>query len=86
MLNYYVQSWTYGFPADHWDNYAARISAVTPQQAEVLLFARTSGTIDVVLRSPQDTTVTAVTDGVILKTLIDKYGVIPPNIIVVSVP
>jgi len=62
------------------------ILAVTPQQAEVLLFARTSGTIDVVLRSPQDTTVTAVTSGVILKTLIDTYGVIPPNIIVVSVP
>jgi pilus assembly protein CpaB len=62
------------------------ILAVTPQQAEVLLFARTSGTIDVVLRAPQDTGVTAVTDGVILKTLIDKYGVIPPNLIVVSVP
>jgi hypothetical protein len=27
-----------------------------------------------------------VTDGVILKTLIDKYGVIPPNVIVISVP
>jgi pilus assembly protein CpaB len=62
------------------------ILAVTPAQAEVLLFARTSGTIDVILRSPLDATVTAVTDGVILKTLIDKYGVLPPNIIVVSVP
>jgi pilus assembly protein CpaB len=62
------------------------ILAVTPQQAEVLLFARTSGTLDVVLRSPKDATVTAVTDGVILKTLIDKYGVLPPNVIVVSVP
>jgi hypothetical protein len=29
------------------------ILALTPQQAEVLLFARTSGTIDVVLRSPR---------------------------------
>jgi pilus assembly protein CpaB len=62
------------------------ILAVTPAQAEVLLFARTSGTLDVVLRSPQDATVTAVTDGVILKTLIDKYGVLPPNVIIVSVP
>jgi pilus assembly protein CpaB len=62
------------------------ILALTPQQAEVMLFARTSGTIDVVLRSPLDKGVTAVTDGVILKTLIDKYGVIPPNVIVVSVP
>jgi Flp pilus assembly protein CpaB len=62
------------------------ILALTPQQAEVLLFARTSGTIDVVLRAPQDTGVTAVTDGVILKTLIDKYGVIPPNVVIISVP
>jgi zinc protease len=33
VLNYYVQSWTYGFPADYWDTYPARISAVTQQQA-----------------------------------------------------
>jgi predicted Zn-dependent peptidase len=33
VLNYYVQSWTYGFPADHWDNYPARIAAVTQEQA-----------------------------------------------------
>lgn len=62
------------------------ILALTPQQAEVMLFARTSGTIDVVLRSPQDATVTAVTDGVILKTLIDKYGVLPPNVVITTVP
>ncbi len=34
VLNYYVQSWTYGFAADYWDQYAARISAVTPAQAQ----------------------------------------------------
>ncbi|HLX34631.1 MAG TPA: Flp pilus assembly protein CpaB [Candidatus Limnocylindrales bacterium] len=56
------------------------ILAVTPEQAEVLLFARTSGTIDVVYRAPQDTA-TVTTDGVILKTLIDKYGVLPPSVI-----
>jgi pilus assembly protein CpaB len=61
------------------------ILALTPQQAEVMLFARTSGTIDVVYRSPQDTA-TVATDGVILKTLIDKYGVLPPNVVIVSVP
>jgi len=61
------------------------ILAVTPAQAEVLLFARTSGTIDVVYRSPQDTDQVA-TDGVILKTLIDKYGVLPPNVIITQVP
>jgi pilus assembly protein CpaB len=61
------------------------ILAVTPQQAEVLLFARTSGTIDVVYRSANDTD-SVTTDGVILKTLIDKYGVLPPNVVIVSVP
>jgi pilus assembly protein CpaB len=61
------------------------ILAVTPQQAEVLLFARTSGTIDVVYRSANDTGAVT-TDGVILKTLIDKYGVLPPNVVIVSVP
>src|SRR5205814_6631895 len=41
------------------------VLAVTPAQAEVLLFARTTGKIDVVYRSPQDTDQVA-TDGVIL--------------------
>ena len=34
ILNYYVQSWTYGFPADYWDTYPAKIAAVTPEQAQ----------------------------------------------------
>jgi predicted Zn-dependent peptidase len=33
VLNYYVQSWTYGLPADYWDTYSSRISAVTVEQA-----------------------------------------------------
>jgi predicted Zn-dependent peptidase len=33
ILNYYVQSWTYGLPADYWDTYSSRISAVTIEQA-----------------------------------------------------
>jgi pilus assembly protein CpaB len=61
------------------------IVAVTPAQAEVLLFARTSGTLDVVYRSADDTQ-TVATDGVILKTLIDKYGVLPPNVIITTIP
>ena len=61
------------------------ILAVTPAQAEVLLFARSSGTIDVVYRSADDTDIVN-TDGVILKTLIDKYGVIPPNVIITQIP
>jgi pilus assembly protein CpaB len=62
------------------------ILAVTPAQAEVLLFARTTGTLDVILRSPQDTNATIVTDGVILKTLIDKYGLLPPQLVQTILP
>lgn len=61
------------------------ILAVTPEQSEVLLFARTTGTLDVVLRSPLDADKTA-TGGVILKTLIDKYGVLPPQVVQTVVP
>jgi Flp pilus assembly protein CpaB len=61
------------------------ILAVTPAQAEVLTFARTSGTLDLVLRSPDDQGATATTDGVILKTLIDKYGVLPPTVIITTI-
>jgi pilus assembly protein CpaB len=57
------------------------ILAVTDAQAEAILFARTGGTIDLVLRAPGDAGQTAVTEGVILKTLFDKYGVLPPYLI-----
>jgi len=54
------------------------ILAVTDAQAEALLFARSGGTIDLVLRSPADEGTTQATDGVILKTMFQKYGVVPP--------
>ena len=62
------------------------ILSVTPEQAEVLLFARTSGVLDVILRSPADAGITVETDGVILKTLVDAYGVLPPEIVQVPIP
>jgi zinc protease len=34
ILNYYVQSWTFGLPPDYWDTYPAKIAAVTPEQAQ----------------------------------------------------
>ncbi len=34
MLGYYVQSWLYGLPADYWDTYPTKISAVTAAQAQ----------------------------------------------------
>jgi len=57
------------------------ILAVTDSQAEAILFARTMGTIDLVLRNVADAGQTENTDGVILKSLFDKYGVLPPYLI-----
>ena len=34
MLNYYVDSWLYGLPADYWETYPARIEAVTRAEAQ----------------------------------------------------
>jgi pilus assembly protein CpaB len=62
------------------------ILSVTPAQAEVLLFARTTGTLDVILRSPADAGKTVETSGVILKTLVDTYGILPPQIVQVPIP
>ena len=62
------------------------VLAVTPQQAEVLLFARTTGTLDAILRPPSDAGQTAETTGVILKTLVDTYGILPPEIVQVPIP
>jgi pilus assembly protein CpaB len=62
------------------------VLAVTPQQAEVLLFARTTGTLDAILRPPSDAGQTTDTTGVILKTLVDDYGILPPEIVQVPIP
>jgi Flp pilus assembly protein CpaB len=62
------------------------VLAVTPAQAEVLLFARTAGTLDAILRPPSDAGQTVETTGVILKTLVDLYGVLPPEIVQVPIP
>jgi zinc protease len=34
MLGYYIDNWTYDLPATYWDDYPARISAVTAAQAQ----------------------------------------------------
>ena len=62
------------------------ILSVTPEQAEVLLFARTTGTLDVILRSTADAGVTVDTKGIILKSLVDDYGILPPEIVQVPIP
>jgi Flp pilus assembly protein CpaB len=73
------------------------ILAVTPQQAEVIKFAQLDGSISLVLRSPDDfidpvtgevipTVVPSTTSGMILKTLVDVYGVLPPELIQTIAP
>ena len=62
------------------------VLAVTPAQAEVLLVARTSGTLDAILRPPSDAGLTVDTTGVILKTLVTTYGILPPEIVQVPIP
>jgi Flp pilus assembly protein CpaB len=66
------------------------ILAVTPQQAEVIKFAQIDGQISLVLRSPKDfrdangqaiTPPVDETTGIVLKTLIDEYGILPPVLI-----
>ena len=56
------------------------ILAVTPEQAEALVFARTTGKIDLILRGAGDAD-GVVTDGVVLRSLFDKYGVLPPFVL-----
>ncbi len=73
------------------------ILAVTPQQAEVLAFSRfvnagndftgpPAAVMDLVLRSPDDAGIVETTTGVILSTLIEQYGVLPPEVIIVPFP
>ncbi len=68
------------------------IIAVTTQQAEVIKFAQLDGTITLSLRSPKDfvdasgnpvVPPTVTTTGIVLKTMIEDWGVLPPLPIVV---
>jgi hypothetical protein len=62
------------------------VLAVTPEQAEVVLFVRQTGVLDAILRSPLDAGTTVETAGVILTSLVDKYGILPPEIVQVPIP
>lgn len=71
------------------------IIAVTAQQAEVVKFAQVDGNITLSLRSPKDFVdasnkpvipSNAPTTGLVLKTLIDNWGVLAPQAIVVPAP
>jgi pilus assembly protein CpaB len=71
------------------------ILAVTQQQAEVIKFVELDGNITLTLRSPKDfvddqgnpiVPETVTTTGTILRTMIDDFGVLPPELIVVPAP
>lgn len=71
------------------------IVAVTPQQIEIIKFAQLDGSITLVLRSPDDfidangnriVPAEAETSGIVLKTLIDQYGVLTPVLIQTVLP
>jgi len=72
------------------------VLSVTPQQAEVIKFAQIDSSISLILRSADDfldpvtgeaiTPLPAQTTGVILKTLVDTYGVLPPEVVETVTP
>jgi Flp pilus assembly protein CpaB len=64
------------------------IVAVSAQQAEVLRFGQLlKAPITMLLRSPADAAAAEdTTTGIILKTLLDKYGVLPPQPIAIPLP
>lgn len=71
------------------------ILAVTTQQVEVIKFAQLDGSISLVLRSPKDfvdasgnpiVPENVQTSGVILKTLVTTWGVLPPQYIYTTQP
>ncbi len=71
------------------------IVAVTTQQAEVVKFAQLDGSISLSLRSPLDfvdasgnpvVPPTTPTTGLVLKTMIDNYGVLVPTVLTGVVP
>lgn len=63
------------------------ILAVTAQQSEVIKFAELDGTITLVLRSPKDVDAPADdTTGITLRQLVDRWNVIPPQIVETVLP
>jgi len=72
------------------------ILAVTPQQAEVIKFAQIDGNISLVLRSAQEffdpatgepvPGPVAATTGIILRILVDEYGVLVPELVEAVLP
>lgn len=74
------------------------ILAVDAQQAEIIKFAQLDGSISLILRSPDDFIdpvtgqplpagpIPDKTTGIILKSLVDTYGVLPPELVETVLP
>ena len=63
------------------------ILSVTDQQAEALRWAQIDGSITLILRSPEDKDAPAVTTtGITLAQLVDKWSVIPPQVVPITLP
>ena len=71
------------------------VLSVNAQQAELIKFSQLDASISLILRSPDDfvdangqpiTPVPDETTGVILKTLVDQYGVLPPELVETVLP
>ena len=63
------------------------ILSVTDQQAEALRWAQIDGSITLILRSPEDKEAPPVTTtGITLAQLVDKWSVIPPQVVPITLP
>jgi Flp pilus assembly protein CpaB len=63
------------------------ILSLTTQQAELVRFAQLDGNLYLLLRSPEDVAAEEVdTTGVTLRELVDRWGVLPPRVIITRVP
>jgi len=63
------------------------ILSVTPQQAELVRFAQLDGNLYLLLRSPEDVgTEDTDTTGITLRELVDRWGVLPPRVIITRIP
>ncbi len=71
------------------------VLSVNAQQAELIKFSQLDASISLILRSPDDfvdasgqpiTPVPDETTGIILKTLVDTYGVLPPELVETVLP
>lgn len=61
--------------------------ALTPQQAELVRFTQLDGNLYLLLRSPEDELAADVpTTGITLRELTDRWGVLPPRVIISRLP